>query len=85
MIRADEYDLVVADINMPVMDGRELLRRIKTSPRLTDLTVLVITSSYNTALVEEMKSLGASKVISKPINPVVIASVLEEISGEYKS
>ncbi len=72
-------DLVFIDLNMPVMDGATLLRWIKSSPKLTDLPVVVITSVDNPAKREELKDLGAVEVLSKPIAPAKLMPVVNEI------
>jgi len=72
-------DLVFIDLNMPVMDGATLLRWIKSSPKLTDLPVVVITSVDNPAKREELKDLGAVEVLSKPISPAKLMPVVNQI------
>jgi CheY-like chemotaxis protein len=72
-------DLLVTDLNMPVLDGRELIRRISSSPRLHGMPIMVITSSGNEARKKELLELGASVVLRKPVNPMVIAEGLEAI------
>ncbi len=72
-------DLVFIDLNMPVMDGATLLRWIKSSPKLTDLPVVVITSVDNPAKRQELKDLGAVDVLSKPIAPAKLIPVVNEI------
>ncbi len=75
-------DLVVTDLNMPVLDGRELIRRIGASPKLHGLPIMVITSSGNEARKQELLELGAWVVLRKPVNPMVIAEGLETITAK---
>jgi len=72
-------DLVVTDLNMPVLDGRELLRRISTSPKLTGMPVMVITSSGNEARKQELTEMGALVVLRKPVNPMIVSEALETV------
>ena len=72
-------DLLVTDLNMPVLDGRELIRRVSASPKLHGMPIMVITSSGNEARKQELLELGASVVLRKPVNPMVIAEGLETI------
>ncbi len=73
-------DLVVTDLNMPQMDGESLLKRIKSSPKLTDIPVVIITSAGNPALEDKLTEIGASAVINKPITPENFASILGNLS-----
>ena len=69
-------DLVVSDLNMPEMDGKSLLRKIKASPRLNDLPVIIITSAGNTQRELELKELGAEFVLNKPVTPPMISEAI---------
>ncbi len=69
-------DLICLDIQMPGMDGPEVLRAIKKTEGTEDIKVLVITG-YPEAI-DEMKELGANDALTKPLNPVdLIEKVLE--------
>ena len=69
-------DLLVTDLNMPAMDGETLLKWVKTSPRLVDLPVLVVTSAGNPAKEAQLKELGAFAVLNKPISPAPLLKIL---------
>ena len=75
-------DLLVTDLNMPVLDGRELIRRISSSPKLHGMPIMVITSSGNEARKQELLELGAWVVLRKPVNPMVITEGLETITAK---
>jgi two-component system chemotaxis response regulator CheY len=78
-LKADEFDLLVTDLNMPVLDGRELIRRVRADTNLRQVAILVISSSGNSARRDELLALGATVVLRKPINPIMIAQALETI------
>ncbi len=78
-LKQNPVDLMVTDINMPVMDGIQLLRRVKASPKLTTIPILVITSTSNPALEKQIIELGAFSVLNKPVNPSTLAKVLEDL------
>ena len=75
-------DLLVTDLTMPDVDGLELIRRISASPRLIGTPVLVVTSAGNESQREELLNLGVVAILSKPINPPVVADALEKIFPE---
>jgi two-component system chemotaxis response regulator CheY len=81
-LRQNSFDLLLTDINMPVMDGKKLLLGVKSSPRLNHIPVVVISSLGNPALIDELKRIGANIVIHKPISPEKIIQAIEEIFGK---
>ncbi|RJP78161.1 MAG: response regulator [Candidatus Zixiibacteriota bacterium] len=81
MVKSQGVDLLVTDLNMPGMDGTSLLRHIKSSPRLHNLPVLVISSMGNAARQEELLRLGAFAVLDKPVSPAAIVRALKELEA----
>ena len=61
-------DLVLLDLNMPVMDGREVLREIIADPSLRHLPVVVLTTSAEEGDIYEMYRLRCSSYVTKPVN-----------------
>ena len=74
MMKATRFDLIMVDLNMPVLDGRSLLKRIKASPRLCATPVVVISSTSNPAAEDELLAAGAYTVLSKPVTPAIFLS-----------
>lgn len=67
-LKRDGADLVISDIEMPVMDGFELTRSIRADRTLCETPVIVITSSEVAGAVDQAFASGASSFLSKPIN-----------------
>jgi two-component system, chemotaxis family, chemotaxis protein CheY len=84
VLLSNPVDLIVSDINMPEMDGRDLLKRIKSSPRLYNTPVIVVTSSYNLTKKKEFLELGAFSILKKPISLPELSETLIELSGEVE-
>lgn len=82
VLREKKVDLLITDMVMPVMDGKALLKGVKSSPKLNFIPVFVITSLANPALEKELNSIGVDKVIYKPISPPKIMECIEDIFGE---
>jgi two-component system chemotaxis response regulator CheY len=63
-----KYDLVILDINMPIMNGLKVIGHIRTNPKLADLPILVVTTEG----VEEDRAraleLGANEYLTKPVD-----------------
>ncbi len=68
IVKERQADLLFTDYKMPEMDGLDLLRRVKASPRLHDLPVIVITSFANQAKIDELSENGALAVLQKPLS-----------------
>lgn len=79
LLKEENADLLLTDLNMPVMDGATLLKWVKSSPRLHDLPVLVITSAGNPAKEQELLALGAFGVLNKPVSPAVLMDALKPL------
>ncbi len=75
-------DLIVTDLNMPVMNGADLLKRIKSSPKKHYIPVIVITSAANPEKEQELEQLGALAILGKPISPAVVMPVISDLFGE---
>jgi two-component system chemotaxis response regulator CheY len=72
------FDIIITDINMPVMDGLKLVRRIRSDPTHKDTPVIIITTEGSQEDRQRALQLGANAYITKPIQaPQVIAKVKE--------
>lgn len=60
--------LILLDLNMPKMDGREALREIKGDPKLCRIPVVVLTTSKAEEDIARTYGLGVSSFITKPLN-----------------
>ncbi|MEO0325971.1 MAG: response regulator [Myxococcota bacterium] len=72
------FDLVLTDVNMPVMDGLKLVQRMRRDPAHEGVPILVITTEGSREDRERALALGADAFLTKPIDaPVVVAKVKE--------
>jgi two-component system chemotaxis response regulator CheY len=67
-VKDNKANILFTDYKMPEMDGLDLLRRVKASPALHDLPVVVITSFANQAKIDELSENGAYAVLQKPLS-----------------
>ena len=72
-------NLIVSDLNMPNVNGIDLVKRILASPRLNSVPIIVITSAGNKEQREELIELGVKEILTKPINPSVLSKSLEKL------
>src|SRR5215510_9526982 len=72
------YDIIVTDINMPIMDGLKLVKRVLSDPTHKDTPIVIITTEGSQEDRQRALQLGANAYITKPIQaPQVIATVKE--------
>ncbi|GHT84502.1 response regulator [Betaproteobacteria bacterium] len=74
-----EFNFVVSDWNMPNMDGLTLLQKIRSSPQLKHLPVLMITAEAKKENIIAAAQAGASGYIVKPFTAATLAEKLEKI------
>jgi phosphoserine phosphatase RsbU/P len=71
-VRSESPDLVLLDIMMPIMDGFEVLAKMKASPVTRDIPVIVISASNNLQSVVKGIQLGAEDYLPKPFEPTLL-------------
>ena len=72
MLRRESFDLVLLDMEMPEMDGFEVLEQLKGDLQLRDLPVIVTSSLEGIDNVVRCIELGAEDYLTKPVNPVLL-------------
>jgi two-component system chemotaxis response regulator CheY len=83
-LAGSKFDLILTDINMPIMDGLKLVKRVRSDPMHKETPIIIITTEGSTEDRQRALQLGANAYITKPIQaPQVIAKVKEllKISG----
>ena len=82
-VLTDEWiDLVLTDINMPNMNGLELISEMKKDEMLQSIPVVMVTTEGGEKRIQESMKLGASGYIKKPFLPEEIKKTLSTIMGE---
>ena len=74
-------DAVLTDINMPQMDGEELLRRMSVHEVLRSIPVLVVSTDRTEGRIQKMLTLGAKGYVTKPFAPETLREELERSLG----
>lgn len=78
-------DLVLLDVQMPVMDGYEVLVQVKSDPKLQNIPIMVTTSSNRVDEEERCLSLGAVDFLQKPYNPRIVKHRIHNILSLVQS
>jgi len=77
--QSNRPDLVISDLNMPNMNGLELIRALRNLPQLTGLPIVFLTTESNEAVKQEAKSAGATGWITKPFKPEQLLAVVAKL------
>ncbi len=77
-------DLALIDINMPVMNGEELIERIRERPELAGLAIIVVSTEGSEPRIEKVRSMGA-RFIRKPFAPEDLRRAILDLMGEPKN
>ena len=76
-----KLDLVIADVNMPNMDGITLVRSLRALPEYKFIPILLLTTESADAKRQEGKGAGATGWIVKPFNPEQLLNVVKKVLG----
>ena len=77
-LAATKLDIILTDINMPIMDGLKLVKRVRSDEALKGIPIIIITTEGAEEDRQRALALGANAYITKPIQaPQVIAKVKE--------
>lgn len=72
MLRSGRYDLLLLDMEMPEMNGFQVMEQLAADPKLRDIPVIVTSSLEGLAHVVRCIELGADDFLHKPVNPVLL-------------
>lgn len=75
-------DVVICDLQMPVVDGYELLLRMRADPALRETTVIAVTANSMPGDIGRLVSAGFDGYVTKPIPPETFVSYVERLAAE---
>ncbi|PQJ10135.1 response regulator [Flavipsychrobacter stenotrophus] len=76
------YDVVITDINMPNINGLDLIQRLKASEATSNVGIIVVSSLVNESSVLEALRLGADLFLPKPIKPYDLVLRVKKLVAE---
>lgn len=80
LARERRPDLIILDIQLPVLDGYEVARRLRAEPTLADVPIVAVTSFAMAGDRERILAAGCTDYLEKPINPdTFVKSVTRDI------
>ncbi len=80
-LQGNWIDLVLTDLNMPVMSGLELVNAMAEDGMLKSIPVIVISTDGSSTRIEELKEKGVREYIRKPFTPETISGIIDRVLG----
>jgi two-component system chemotaxis response regulator CheY len=77
--KANPVKMIITDLNMPVMNGLELIRALRTVPSIVGVPIVFLTTESNDAAKQEAKAAGATGWITKPFKPEQLLAVVGKL------
>jgi two-component system chemotaxis response regulator CheY len=79
--RASTVDMVLTDVNMPVMDGLTLIRELRKLPAFKGIPIVFLTTESDAAMKQQAKASGATGWITKPFQQDQLLAVVRRVLG----
>lgn len=79
--RSGGIDMVLTDLNMPVMDGISMIRELRKLPHCTGVPIIFLTTESAANMKQEAKAAGATGWITKPFQQDQLLSVVRKVLG----
>jgi two-component system, chemotaxis family, chemotaxis protein CheY len=76
-------DIIFADINMPVMDGIELVEQLRKRDEWEQVPVVIVSTEGSKTRMEELRQMGISGYIRKPFTPEQVSEIMHQVMGEH--
>lgn len=78
-LKEERFDLIVSDINMPLMDGLKLVSMIRNDPANQSIPIIIVTTEGSQMDRDKGLALGANAYLSKPIQTNELLKVVKEL------
>ncbi len=80
-LASSKFDIILTDINMPIMDGLKLVHRVRTDPVHKAVPIVVITTESAEEDRQKAMSLGANAYLTKPVQATEVLGKVRELLG----
>jgi len=80
--KSDQPDIILMDIQMPIIDGYEATRQIKADPNLTSVPIIAVSSFAMKGDEEKARAAGCDEYVTKPYSPVQLLRMVRSYLGD---
>jgi two-component system chemotaxis response regulator CheY len=77
LLPRDHVDLILTDVNMPDINGLELIRYLRANPNYKDTPVFIISTEGSEKDIEKGRQLGADEYLIKPFSPKTLQQLID--------
>ena len=81
LLPREKVDLIITDINMPDINGLELISYVKNNPHYRDIPLFIISTESSEKDMERGLALGADEYLTKPFNPLTLHDLIRRYIG----
>ncbi|AYG95395.1 response regulator [Brevundimonas naejangsanensis] len=79
--RAADFDLIITDLNMPVMDGLTMIEEMRRLPELMGVPIVFLTTESDAAMKDRARAAGATGWLTKPFDPDQLVRIAKKVLG----
>ena len=76
---AASFDLIITDLNMPVMDGLTMIRELRAKPEHAGVPILFLTTESDANIKAQAKAAGATGWLTKPFNAEQLVAIVKKV------
>ena len=81
VIAENHIDLVLADLNMPIMDGMEMIFHLRGDEKTKSIPVVIVSTESSTTRVEKLLADGVNNYLHKPFTPEKLKDIITQTIG----
>ncbi|MDF0698419.1 response regulator [Rhizobium sp. MC63] len=79
--KGSSFDLIVTDLNMPVMDGLTMIEELRKLPAQAGVPIIFLTTESDADLKARAKAAGATGWLTKPFDPENLVKIVKKVLG----
>ena len=79
--QAAAFDMIITDLNMPVMDGLTMIEEMRKLPSLMGVPIVFLTTESDAGMKERAKAAGATGWLTKPFDPDTLVRLAKKVLG----
>ena len=79
VLPTQSFDLIITDINMPNINGLEVVKFVKENPRYKAIPMIIVSTEQGEKEIQKGLALGASEYLTKPFHPENLKKVIQKV------